>query len=435
MPGDASSRSMPPLCPPWVERMSAHCWYAISGDHPGLGLVATPHGTRYLVDNDPARDPRLNPARTIRERLRRMRGRAPKAPWSGRTGFGAITEAWNGAAYASRCGASGSMIVFGGGHDDYFGSDVHAFDLATREWRRIADGYVTGSERAYGAGAAYPNAVYPDGSPLPPHTYGYVQYDDAGNDYLLFKGQSELGPHVRAAAIPHLFDLHTLRWRHGPRHPTAILDSGGCTTWDRSRRVLWGHAGDDGGGNAFIGFAPDGDNTDGTFGRWTDCFPSKLPGMANHNAMQIDGTQDIIVVAVHADNELHAIDPGDPGRPIVRLRVTGTRPRLRPHAAMEYAANLGCLVYFFPHDDGIVHTITAADACSTSNRFERAWTWHACTPVADSLQPIADAARASRYAVNVSHVFGRFRVASFGSTDVAMLVRHVDTPVYACRLN
>ena len=31
-------------------------WYAISGDSPDLGLPATAPGTRYLVDNDPARD-------------------------------------------------------------------------------------------------------------------------------------------------------------------------------------------------------------------------------------------------------------------------------------------------------------------------------------------------------------------------------------------
>jgi hypothetical protein len=43
-----------------------------------------------------------------------------------------ITKAWNSAAYASRYGASGSIIIFGG-LNDYFGSDVHAFDLASRE--------------------------------------------------------------------------------------------------------------------------------------------------------------------------------------------------------------------------------------------------------------------------------------------------------------
>src|SRR6266516_486776 len=98
------------ITPTWVERMSMHRWYAIAGDAPDLELPATAPGTRYLIDTDPARD--------------------PKSPWHGVIGFSAITEGWNSAAYASRYGQSGSMIAYGGGHNDYFGSDVHAFDLA-----------------------------------------------------------------------------------------------------------------------------------------------------------------------------------------------------------------------------------------------------------------------------------------------------------------
>ena len=63
--------------PTWVERMGLRRWYAISGDSPGLELQATAPGTRYLIDTDPARDSELNPARTIKERLRRMAGREP----------------------------------------------------------------------------------------------------------------------------------------------------------------------------------------------------------------------------------------------------------------------------------------------------------------------------------------------------------------------
>src|SRR5687767_7128577 len=144
------------VIPAWIETMTPHRWYAISGDHPDLGLTPTAPGTRYLIDNDPARDPQLNPGRTPRERMRRMLGREPNSPWRGAAGFGALTEAWNGAVFASRHGPSGSMIIFGGGHDDYFGSDVHAFDLASREWRRISDGYVSGAHEEYGAGARYP---------------------------------------------------------------------------------------------------------------------------------------------------------------------------------------------------------------------------------------------------------------------------------------
>ena len=424
---------MAPTSPPWLERMGPDRWYAISGDRPDLGLPPTPTGTRYLNDNDPARDPHLNPARTRKERLRRVLGRDPKSPWHGVEGFSAMTEAWNSAVYASRFGISGSMIVFGGGHNNYFGSDVHAFDLASREWRRISDGYVAGADRDYGEGVMYPDSVYPDGSPLPPHTYDYVQYDPVGNDYLLLKGQTELGRAVKAVAIPHLFNLDTLRWRRGPKHPTAVLNSGGWTTWDASRRVLWGHSGDDGGGNAFVGFHPEGDNGDATFGRWTDRFANKLPGIANHNAMQIDPVHDIIVVSVHARDALHALDPADPASEIVRVTSVGEKPLLRPYAALQYAPNVVRLVYFSPLDDGIVYTI-APSRVSASGSIEE-WTWQAHEPAAGTLRPIADASRRSRYGVNSSHVFGRFRIASIEDVDVAILVRHVDSPVYAWRLN
>src|SRR5436309_2905822 len=218
------------ITPTWVERMSMHRWYAIAGDAPELELPATAPGTRYLIDTDPARDPNLNPARTIKERLRKMLGREPKSPWHGVIGFSAITEGWNSAAYASRYGQSGSMIAYGGGHNDYFGSDVHAFDLASREWRRIADGFVSGKDDQYGAGARYANSVYPDGSPLPPHTYDYVQYDPLANDYILFKCQSEPGRGVRAVAIPHLLNPARLSWSSAPRQSAAILNSGAWTS-------------------------------------------------------------------------------------------------------------------------------------------------------------------------------------------------------------
>jgi hypothetical protein len=426
---------MTQMTPAWIERMSLHRWYAISGDHPDLQLTATAPGTRYLIDNDPARDPALNPARTMRERLRRMSGRKPKSPWHGVVGFSAITEGWNGAVYASRYGASGSMIIFGGGHNDYFGSDVHAFDLASREWRRISDGYVSGGDNDYGAGKPYPESVYPDGSPLPPHTYDYVQYDPLGNDYILLKGQTELGPDVRAVAIPHVFNLDRLSWRHGPRHPTAILDSAGWTTWDQSRRVIWGHSGDDGGGNAFIGFSPDGENANGTVGHWNDHLPSKLPGIANHNAMQIDPARDIIIVSVHARGELYAIDPANPEREIAGVQSVGCKPALQPYAAMEYAPTMARLVYFSPLDNGVVYTVEGPHGPGSSNKFAGAWTWQAYEPAADTLRPIADAAGRSRFPLNLSHTFGRFRIASFRAIDLALLVRHVDSPVYAMRLS
>jgi hypothetical protein len=408
-------------------------WYRISGDRPDLDLAETPPGTRYLADNDPAKDTRLNPASGAKEILRRLLGRRPHARWEGRVGFPAITEAWNGAVFASRFGASGSMVLFGGGHNDYFGSDVHAFDLGTCQWSRISDGYVWGGVDHYGAGAVYPSAVYPDGSPLPPHTYGYVQYDSVGNDYLLLKGQTELGPDVKATPIPHMFNLDSLKWRRGPRHPSAILSSGGWTTWDASRRILWGHSGDD--GSAFVGFSPDSNNSDGTFGTWMALYPKKIHTRADHNAMSMDPVRDIIIVIVSASNSLFAIDPSEPGREIARLSSDGDQPVISECAALEYAPNLDQFVYYSANDGPEIYSISSPAGSTWHRLVAGVWTWRSLLKEGNRLDPVTQAASLSSYVVNVSHTFGRFRVATYGQTDVAILVRHVDTPVYAMRLN
>lgn len=412
-----------PQVPDWALLLEPGQWCRISGNTPDLGLRSTPVGTRYLEDNDPSRDPVLNPATSLNERVRRLIGRDWIAPWRGKLGFPAITEAWNGAVYASGLGGSGAMVVYGGGHNNYFGSDVHAFDLQRREWRRLSDGFVSGESDAYGEGAIYRDTVYPDGSPLPPHTYNYVQYDAVGNNYLLLKGQSELGPNVKAEPVPHEFNLETLTWRRGPRHPSAILNSGGFTTWDTKRRLLWGHSGDDGGGNAFVAFAPDGVNPDGTVGSWSKCYPSKLPGEANHNAMQIHPNSDLIFVALHGRDALAIIDPGNPGGALTRPESVGVKPRIHEYAALEYAAGTGSLIYYSAADGPVAYAI---DWNGTAR-------WRALG-ASSRLDPIADAAALSRHHVNLSHTFGRFRIAHFDNADLALLIRHVDTPVYAMLL-
>jgi len=398
-------------------------WFRISGNAPDLDLSPTPVGTRYLEDNDPARDSVLNPPMNLKERARRLVGRDWIAPWSGCVGFSSITEAWNSAVYASRFGRSGSMIVFGGGHNNYFGSDVHAFDIARREWRRLTTGYVAGRPDEYGEGATYAEAVYPDESPLPPHTYDYIQYDEAGNDFILLKGQTELGPNVKAVAIPHLLNLQTLTWRRGPRQISAILNSGGFTTWDANRRLLWGHSGDDGGGNAFVAYSPDGVNPDGTVGAWREFHPNKLPGEANHNAMQTHPDTGSILVSLHARDSLAYIDPKNPGGAIIPVRSLGPKPQLHEFAALQYSKGTESFVYYSAADGAVVHAID----------WDGEARWRVLSAAA-SRDPVADAAAQSRYHVNLAHTFGRFRIAHFDDGDLAILVRHVDSPVFAMRL-
>jgi hypothetical protein len=82
-----------------------------------------------------------------------------------------------------------------------------------------------------------------------------------------------------------------------------------------------------------------------------------------------------------------------------------------------------------------VYTIASSRERVSGGALAEEWIWQAHQTVAGTLNPIADAAARTRFGVNVSHVFGRFRIASFEGADVAILVRHVDSPVYARRLD
>jgi len=411
--------------PEWAHRLKPGYWYSISGDRPDPGLSPTPPGSRYLEDGDPASDLGLNPNHSLSSRIRHRLGRTVKAPWSGRCGFYSITEAWNGAVYASHYGEAGGMVIYGGGHNDYFGSDVHAFDLAQRQWQRISDGYVTGAIEQYGAGAVYPEGEYPDGSPLPPHTYGYVQYDEAGNDLLIFKSQLELGEDVKPLSIPHLFNLSSGTWRRGPLHPSAYLGAGGWTAWDEKRRVLWGNSGD--ASNYFLGFAPDGENPDGSCGHWCQCFPGKLPGTADHSAMAYDPVADRLLVIAHVADALALLVPGDPGKPLEFVASAG-QPRLSAYAALEYSPRLDSLIYYSACDGDKVWRVQRH-----SMDWSRA-TWSHLTEPGNPLDPVQNALELSRHPVHKGHTFGRFRLAGFKDMDLAVLVRHVDTPVYVMRV-
>ena len=98
-------------------------------------------------------------------------------------------------------------------------------------------------------------------------------------------------------------------------------------------------------------------------------------------------------------------------------------PRLTPHWTRLCA----------PRDGGALYTIEPPDGPLSRAKAAR-WCWRRVDAPDRTLDPFEDAALCSRGAVNRSHLFGRLRIATFDDGDYAVLVRHVDSPVYAMRL-
>ena len=80
------------------------------------------------------------------------------------------------------------LLVFGGGHWDYWGNEIWAFDIPTLQWTRMyepdpkPDTLTSGSFKAEYPGAVfYPDTNEPlsDARPLTRHTYDTVEYISA----------------------------------------------------------------------------------------------------------------------------------------------------------------------------------------------------------------------------------------------------------------
>jgi len=118
----------------------------------------------------------------------------------------------------------------------------------------------------------------------------------------------------------------------------------------------------------------------------------------------------------------------------VPLTSVGNRPALAEYAAIEYAPSLAKFVYYSAQDGSRVYTIDPPNGAGWRALTSGTWTWRCALDATNMLDPVADALATTRHAANWPHTFGRFRVASWGDTAVALLIRHVDSPVYAMLL-
>lgn len=179
-----------------------------------------------------------------------------------------VLGAWNGAALATGYGTHGALLTFGGGHAAYYGSEVYAFDLGSRLWKRASDPY-TGP-----IAWPYTSTTYPDGSPIPTHTYDYVDYHPASNSFVLMRGVENGydSTNVTSVAITHMLDLETGKWRTSRRNGTLKMHSGGISCYDQVRDSFW-VLGASSTTNQFTRFDPNVTNSDGTVGAYTNYAP------------------------------------------------------------------------------------------------------------------------------------------------------------------
>lgn len=149
--------------------------------------------------------------------------------------------AWCGAAFASAYGRLGAWITTGGGHGDYYGNEVYAFELDTLRWVRLNDPYPGGRDSV----VDYSEGEYSPGVPLSSHTYQHTQYlppelGGGPKGSLLLVVSYAAGRLAHGSGRAHACDLSTGRWtRYSINKATESINGTSGTCFDARREAYW----------------------------------------------------------------------------------------------------------------------------------------------------------------------------------------------------
>jgi hypothetical protein len=372
--GTSGSGGAPdPTAPDWAAGLMPGTWKEI--------------GKNSIASVDPADDPAANP------------NHPNSPPWNGNTGQQCVTICWCGGAFAAGFGAKGSLIAWCGGHNDYFGNEVYAFDMATELWSRLTNPHTPITFPAT-------DGMWPDGTPSVPHTYGMVGYHPGTNSFASV--QTEINNNGgNVAAVPVFFDFATKRWRRGPRAPQPVL-YGGWAAYDSSRDAWWAEGGATGGrfGKYVMG-------GDGSAGTWTmyDAKFSALDSMATR-----DPVRDVLVMTIfRGQTNMYGLDLTAPESDPVLLMQGGQPPARQGAHGWEWSERRQGFVYWRSGGDVYEVKLAGTDWRTGS------WNWTKLTAASNSVVPSQP----------TNGVYNRFRLARYGNTEIAVVVNDVAGRVYA----
>ena len=156
---------------------------------------------------------------------------------------GAIS-AWSGGAYDTK---RDRLMVWGGGHNNYGGNEVYAFDLAAGTWSRLTEPHpVDAADRSDGiAGSTNTSGYYHDGTPASYHTSNALTYAANVDSLFSLSGGSFGGNAVRRFQADSL-DLATNAWKTDWTTPPNLGNPRAMAAYDSVNGSIWYHAAETG---------------------------------------------------------------------------------------------------------------------------------------------------------------------------------------------
>ncbi len=148
----------------------------------------------------------------------------------GNTGPAAVVAAWSGGALDAK---RSRLILWGGGHGDYHGNELYAFDVPTLAWLRLTDPFPD---------PVRDQQVNADGTPNARHTYNGLDCI-AHADRLFACGGALSGKGFARCDATWTYDFTAQAWQI--HHPEGHAPDGGighCCAYDpASKRVFFGN--------------------------------------------------------------------------------------------------------------------------------------------------------------------------------------------------
>lgn len=301
----------------------------------------------------------------------------------GNTGPRSVFVAWSGAAHVSGFGDHGSILHWGGGHNDYYGNEVYAFDLDTLTWTRLTD-----PSTVEDWSAVHSNGVLPDGNPRVPHTYYYLTSDGAKLIVGMREEDNVGGHYVHQVS---LFDPSLESWQNFTEENPLSMKIYDGFVYDSSRDCLWAVA------QQPVSWAK-GDLSDGS---WTG-YTGKTGNYGNRAGSVYVPTKDVVVS--FPSGAVFGFSPADPTADKVDLTTSGTGPTFAEGDMAHWSGNLGAIVYHVTASDTLYTLTPPAGDWDTGT-----WTWSELSLTGST--GVHDG----------SKTLGKFQAVEYGDVTVALV--------------
>lgn len=141
-----------------------------------------------------------------------------------------VISAWGGGAFDS---LRNRMIIWGGGHNDYYGNELYVFDIDQLKWERLTDPDL---DFEYGQNSVEKHA---SGNPTSRHTYGGLAYI-AHADRFFSHGGALAGDTPGGGDRVWTFDFENLSWEeHGLDNMDTVSRENEYSVYDPLSRNIY----------------------------------------------------------------------------------------------------------------------------------------------------------------------------------------------------